>query len=107
MKKLFVGCILISLLSMKTVSAKEEVYYGEYGPFHDWSMQKVEESDTVQVEHEKRYRWYYDEIAYGDYTLLGEVTDTYPYQDKKQTKKGSWSEWSTLRPEEVEKRQIE
>ncbi len=107
MKKLFIGCILVSLISMKTVSAKEEVYYGEYGPFHDWSMQKVEESDTVQVEHEKRYHWYYDEITYGDYTLLGEVTDDYPYQDMNQSKRGNWSEWSTLQPEEVEKRQIE
>lgn len=95
------------LVSIKTVSAKEEVYYGEYGPYLDWSMQKVEESDTIQVEHEKRYRWYYDEITYGDYTLLGEVTDTYPYQDMDQSKKGNWSEWSTFLPEKVEKRQIE
>ena len=75
MKKFLIGCILVSLFFLTTVSAKEEIYYGEYGPFHDWSMEQIGESDTVQVEYEKRYRWYYDEITYGDYTLLGDVTD--------------------------------
>ena len=107
MKKFLIGCILVSLFFLTTVSAKEEIYYGEYGPFHDWSMEQIGESDTVQVEYEKRYRWYYDEITYGDYTLLGDVTDEYPKQDLKQSKQGDWSDWSMQQPENMEKRQIE
>lgn len=79
-----------------------EVYYSEYTPFSDWSVEQVETSDIRNVEMENRYLWYRMDKALGDYAPYekgGEFTDDCYITEP--------TELSTDKPEEKEYRTIE
>ena len=61
MKRKFVCFILVLFLGIGSVYAKEEVYYSPYSDYSPWQQKSVTASDTVLVQKERRYRFYYEE----------------------------------------------
>ena len=66
--KLLVGLFLIFGMCTK-VDAK--VYYSEYSEFSNYSLEKVESSELIDVQVERRNKWY-RYVAKGGYYKWGE-----------------------------------
>jgi len=99
--------ILGCFLGIGSVSAKEEVFYGPYSDYSPWQQKSITASDTVAVQKERRYRFYYEEKKYGDYVLWKENSKEYPFLDMLDTKKGKWSAWQEKKPDKNENQEIE
>ena len=88
--KLLVGLFLVLGLCTK-VDAK--VYYSEYSEFSDYSLEKVESSELIDVEIERRNKWY-RYVAKGGYYKWGENPIFEPYVNVNLYKFTDFSEWS-------------
>lgn len=88
MKKLFV--ILVTLFcGISSVDAA--TYYSDYGDYSEWSTTKKVASDVVNVEKERRYKYYHEDID-GDYYALGENPIKYSNVDMSNTKQ-IYTDW--------------
>lgn len=94
--KILVGLFLILGLYTK-VDAK--VYYSEYSEYSDYSLEKVEGSELVDVEVERRNKWYLS-VAKGDYYKWGDNPVSLPYVNVNIYKVSDFSEWSEDYPED-------
>lgn len=97
-------CILFVLLFREDVFAK--TYYSDYSEFTEYSIERVESSDIVNVESKKIYNKYFD-VAEGGYYLMGENPSYYPYINVNIYKSTEFTEWSTVYPEDKYSRIIE
>lgn len=66
---------------------------GDYGAWSNWSTEKVNETDTIDVESEVRYRYKTKETTTGSSSTMSDwelYNTTYSWSDY-----GGWSDWST------------
>ena len=103
MKKVLLS-VLLSLILKEGVSAK--IYYSDYSEFSDYSLEKIESSDLVNVEVKKVYNKYFS-VAEGDYYRLGENSVLYPYINVNIYKDTEFTNWSSVYPEDKLGRIIE
>lgn len=90
MKKiLFFILVFFSAISI----ANAETIYSEYSDFSDWNKEKVDSSDLVNVEVDRRYKYYHEEKE-GDYYIEGQNISKYPLIDRNNTKEvtGDWQD---------------
>lgn len=83
-----------------------KTYYSEYSEFSEFSEDKVEETDTVNVEVERRYKWYRN-VADWDFFLLPGPSGSFPYVNVNIFQDLPFSEWSLVYPEDKYSRLIE
>lgn len=103
MKKVLLS-VLLSLILKEGVSAK--IYYSDYSEFSDYSLEKIESSDLVNVEVKRVYNKYFS-VAEGDYYRLGENSVLYPYINVNIYKDTEFTNWSSVYPEDKLGRIIE
>lgn len=96
MKKVLLS-VLLSLILKEGVSAK--IYYSDYSEFSDYSLEKIESSDLVNVEVKKVYNKYFS-VAVGDYYRLDENPVFYPYINVNIYKDTEFTNWSSVYPED-------
>ncbi len=96
--------ILCIFLFNSSVSAK--TYYSDYSEFTDYSLERSEASDVVNVETKRVYNKYFD-VSDGDYYLLEENPVQYPYINVNIYKTTSFSDWSVNYPQDKYSRIIE
>ena len=103
MKKILLS-ILLSLVLKEGVSAK--TYYSDYSEFSDYSLEKIESSDLVNVEVKRVYNKYFD-IVEGNYYMLDENPGFYPIINVNVFKYTGFTEWSIVFPQDKLGRIIE
>ena len=64
MKKIIFG-ILILFVAVFHVNAKE-IYYSDYSDFSEYTLEKIDSSELINVETERRYR-FYEKIEVGEF----------------------------------------
>jgi len=101
MKKLFFS-IFMFLGIAYSVSAKE-IYYSDYGEFSEYSIGKIESSELINVEVERRYKFYSEEKK-GEYRSFLDDNSSFKFVDKDKIKNSKFSSWSEEAPSEVEGR---
>lgn len=104
MKKIFLIILMLFLLNFKAEA--KEVYYSEYNDFSDYSLDLIESSELINVEQERRFR-FYEELKVGEYRRLFDDNSKFAYFDLKDKKNSDFSEWSEFRSENLEGRIIE
>lgn len=104
MKKI-IYTILILFAFIYKVDAKE-IYYSDYSDFSDYTLEKQEPSELVNVEVERRYRFYKDEII-GEYRSYLDNNSSFEFIDLNNKKESSFSGWSDIEPIEEDYRSIE
>jgi len=104
MKKIILVVIFL-FVGMVKVGAKE-IYYSEYGNFSDYLLQPYQSSELVNVETERRYR-YYDEVKIGQYKTYLDDVSNFNFIDFNDMKNNDFSKWSDEKPKEQYKRIIE
>lgn len=92
MKKILWLIILIPMFMTRAWAS--ETYYSEYTDFSNYQEQKVEKSDTVNVEQITMYKWYKEVKKIGEYKLYNSnenfTNDCYETQ---------YSNWSKTKPQ--------
>lgn len=101
--KLFIWLFLMLGICIK---AEAKVYYSEYSEFSDFSSEKVEQSDTVNVETKRIYNEYFD-VSEGGYYILGENPINYYSVNTNLYKETEFSVWQDEFPEDKLGRVVE
>ncbi|MDD3392729.1 MAG: hypothetical protein PHE54_04245 [Bacilli bacterium] len=107
MKKILLLLLLLSISICSVKSVKADNYYSDYGSFSEYQETLIEESDTVDVETERRFKWYKEEKELGDYALLGDNDPMYPYADVSDYIQTSFTSFNVTYPKEHFDRNIE
>ena len=81
MKKIFFLLVVYLCFSGKAL-AKTQTYYSAYGPFTEFSEEKILPNELTSVEKERRYLWYKENIV-GDYFLAGQNPKEYNLMSSK------------------------
>ena len=98
--------LLTFLLLFPTKEVIGKTYYSEYSAFSEYSEEKIEESDTVNVEVERRYKWYIRDSESGFY-LMNENPFGYYYITWGVYRDTKFSNWELAYPEDKYGRLIE
>lgn len=98
--------ILLCLLNIK-IYALENVEYSPYSEFSNWQEENVISSDLIDVETEKRYRWYKTDRVDGDYSIEGNNNPLFPFIDKDNYYETDFSLYSLNEPDSIPNRIIE
>lgn len=104
MKKIFFVSLILFAFIFK-VEAKE-TYYSEYSDFSDYTLEKLESSELVRVEVERRYKFYKQEKV-GEYRNFLSDNSSFKFFDLNDYKNSEFSDWSEEEPIQVENRVIE
>ena len=104
MKKI-IFIILIFFCLIYDVSAKE-TYYSDYGNFSEYSTKKIESTELINVDVERRYKFYKNERV-GEYRKVIDDNSHFKYVDKGNRKDGEYSNWTEEIPASIEERLIE
>lgn len=104
MKKI-IYTILILFAFIYKVDAKE-IYYSDYSDFSDYSLEKYESSELVNIEVERRYRFYEEKII-GEYRSYLDDNSNFKYVDLNNRKDTPFSSWSKEEVKEETYRTIE
>lgn len=100
MKKILLFVFLFLFIG----DVKGEVYYSDYSNFSDYQEYYIEKSDTVDVENELRYKYYYNVKEIGPVDSIG-LDNGYEYCDGFSST--GFSEWNKEKPSEKTGRIIE
>ena len=100
--KFIIGLLLFFVFT--NVNAK--VYYSEYSDFSNYTNEKIESSELVDVERERRYKWY-KSIDEGNFYIIGENPSNYQSVNLKLFSKSTFSGWSLEIPQSKFGRTIE
>ena len=95
MKKILWLIILIPIFMTRAWAS--ETYYSEYTDFSNYQEEKIEKSDTVNVEEVTMYKWYKEIIVPGEYKLYNTV-DNFT-DDCYETQYSNWSSSKTQQTE--------
>jgi len=104
MRKIFLT-LLILLGTVFKIEAKE-IYYSEYSEFSEYSLSPIESSELVNVEKERRHR-FYEELEVGEYLSLLDDSSKFNRLNLDNSIDGNFSEWSEIQPQSLEYRIIE
>ena len=80
------------------------VYASEYSAFHE---EKIEETDKIEVDVERRYLFYKNVINNGGYYPVGEHLIDYPFMDENDFKYSDFTIWGNQEPFDIENREVE
>lgn len=101
--------IILSLIILFSIICKveaREIYYSDYSDFSDFSLEKIDSSELVNVQVERRFRWFREEKV-GEYrNILGNNT-SFKFVDMSNSMAGQFSEWSEEEPSLEQNRVIE
>lgn len=90
-----------------SVSAKEvSTYYSDYGKWSEFSIESVSKTDLIEVEVERRYKWY-KVLTESEYLLYDEGIQKYENVDLNNYQYTDYSEWNLEEPSEEKDRIIE
>lgn len=106
MKKIIL-ILLIMCTNISLVSAKTDIYYSDYSKDRKCTNSIVDNSDLLNLEVERRYKWYLEVKQLGDYYIENKNPDTYPFIDKSDSKLSEYSNWQEETPDNVLNRQID
>ncbi|MDD4283160.1 MAG: hypothetical protein PHX03_05170, partial [Bacilli bacterium] len=98
MKKLLITIIFI-LFTIKSVGASTNTYYSEYSDYGPQSDVKPEETELVDVKKTIMYKYYKEEKNYGDYYLINNNNELFPYADTNDFIKTGYTDWSENIPQ--------
>lgn len=104
MKKIFLSILILFMFIFK-VDAKE-IYYSDYSDFSDYTLEKIESSELVNVEVERRYRFYEEKIV-GEYRSSLRDNSSFQFLDLNNKKDSEFTGWSEIKPVEEQNRVIE
>ncbi len=74
--------VVLFMLIYLRINVYGEIRYSEYTNFSDWQEEEVEKSDLVDVEIEKRYKWYKVDKIEGTYSIENNNNIAFPYIDR-------------------------
>ena len=92
--------IFLSLLFIFIPQVSAKTYYSNYSDY-SYQEQKVESNDTTKVEKVQLYKWYHENVIYGDYEII-QPEKTYDLNDFIEKE----SDWENEKPEELNYRKI-
>lgn len=104
MKKIFFGFLILFGILFK-IEAKE-IYYSDYGDFSDYTLEAIKSSELVNVEIERRYRFYQNEKV-GEHRSVLDNNSNFQFVDLSDRKDNVFSNWSVEKPSEEKNRIIE
>ena len=95
MKKIFfIWLIFLSFITL----VKAETIYSDYSKCSGFTDEKVDESDTVKVLTERRYKYYSEEKILGDYYKAATIVKEFPQMDLDDYYETEFSNWSNINP---------
>lgn len=106
MKRIVLVLLILLGLNIKVEASDYEVYYSEYSSFSEYSEEKIDSSELMDVEEERRYR-FYKEKTEGEYIKYELGENKYPYVDYTNYIVTEFSEWQETEPSHDEYRTIE
>ena len=98
--KRIIFIILIVIFCQEKVYAK--TYYSKYGNYSDWSDEVLVENELMDVEIEKRYKWYYFDRLDDEYLKLSDNYVNIDYNDFIYTDYSDWEYTEILKQENIE-----
>lgn len=104
MKKIVLGLFILFGITFN-VEAKQ-IFYSAYSDFSEYSLNKIESSELINVEVERRYRWY-KENKIGEYRTFLSDNSSFDYVDFNDERNSSFSPWQEEEPNTAENRVIE
>ena len=63
MKKIVLFLLVLFSLNIKVQASSQDVYYSSYSDFSEFVEKRIEGSELIDVETERRYRWYKENIT--------------------------------------------
>lgn len=106
MKKIILLLIVLFSLNINVQASTKDVYYSEYSDFSAFSETEVSSSDLVDVESERRYRWYKNNIT-SEYMLYEDGIVKYDLFDLEDYQGSEFSDWQYEQPASTFGRVIE
>lgn len=106
MKKIVLMLLVLFSLNIKVQASTSDVYYSKYSDFSDYSETKIDSSELVDVEIERRYRWYKENIT-DEYLLYDEGISKYEFVNLENFKETEFSDWQYEQPDKITGRIIE
>ena len=73
--------LLLMLISYKVYALDNNIYL-TYSDWSDWQETKIEETPLIEVQVEKKYRWYMEDRIDGDYYIENENDPSFPLIDR-------------------------
>lgn len=80
------------------------VYASEYSAFQE---ERIEETDKIEIDVERRYLFYKNVINSGGYYPVGEHLIDYPFMDENDFKYSDFTIWGNQEPFDIENREVE
>ena len=90
MKKIIILILLLLSFNIRIKALDYDTYYSDYRDYSDYREEEIIEDDLIDVDVEKRYRWY-KEVRDGDYVKVGD--DGYQYVDYSNYTLTDFSDW--------------
>lgn len=106
MKKIILFLLVLFSLNIKVQASTRDVYYSKYSDFSDFTEVKVESSELIDVESERRYRWYKENIT-SEYLLYDDGINKYELVDLVDYTESEFSDWQYDQPTSITGRTIQ
>lgn len=106
MKKIVLLLLILFSLNFKVQASAKDVYYSEYSDFSEFSQTKIDSSELVDVEIERRYKWYKENIT-DEYLLYDDGMEKYEFINTDNFIESDFSEWGYEKPDKTTGRVIE
>ena len=97
MKKIILLLIVLFSFNINAQASTKDVYYSEYSDFSEFIENEVSSSDLIDVERERRYRWYKNNIT-SEYMLYEEGIGKYTLFDLEDYQESEFSNWQYEQP---------
>ena len=107
MKKILYVLSILLLCNISMVKALDNnIYYSNYGEWSEYSKDNYSETELMDVEVERRYKWFKNKER-GEYLNYDEGIKIYDNINKDDYKYSDYSDWQENNPEEITDRVIE
>lgn len=106
MKKIVLFLLVLFSLNIKVQASSQDVYYSDYSDFSEFVEKRIEGSELIDVETERRYRWYKENIT-SEYMLYDEGVEKYESVNLEKFNESDFSEWSYEQPNKITGRIVE
>ena len=106
MKKIIVLLLVVFSLNIKVQASTSDVYYSEYSDFSEYSEVQISSSELIDVDIERRYRWYKNNIT-SEFLLYDEGIAKYELVDMENYQESEYSDWQYVKPNSITGRVIE
>ncbi|MGI6325140.1 MAG: hypothetical protein ACOXZS_04295 [Bacilli bacterium] len=98
--------LLLMLISYKVYALDNNIYL-TYSDWSDWQETKIEETPLIEVQVEKKYRWYMEDRIDGDYYIENENDPSFPLIDRSNYLETTFSEFTNDQPHMLPNRIVE